>query len=353
MKKIVIITDAWHPQVNGVVRTLTKCQEMMLARGYAVEIVSPLDYRSAPCPTYPEIRLALTTPWAFQRRLVALKPDYIHIATEGPLGIMARRACLKLGWRFTTSFHTRFAEYVAERFPVPLSWTYNFLRRFHNAAAHTLVPTQSILDDLCERGFTGLDLWTRGVDRSVFYPRPDSARDRKEPVFICVGRVASEKNLPAFLDLKLPGKKIIVGDGPALNDLKARYPDVSFVGKREGEALAETYAGADVFVFPSRTDTFGLVLLEAISSGLPVAAFPVPGSKDVVGATGAGVLSEDLQAACLEALGMEKFNPAEVLKPFTWDACADIFEDALMPLTGHSAEADYALAQPQTAASGG
>ncbi|WP_343314145.1 glycosyltransferase family 1 protein [Brucella sp. BE17] len=353
MKKIVIISDAWHPQVNGVVRTLTKCQEMMLARGYAVEIVSPLDYRSAPCPTYPEIRLALTTPWAFKRRLVALKPDYIHIATEGPLGIMARRACMKLGWRFTTSFHTRFAEYVAERVPVPLSWTYGFLRRFHNAATHTLVPTQSIMDDLKERGFTGLDLWTRGVDRSVFYPRPDIAPQQEEPVFICVGRVASEKNLPAFLDLKLPGKKLIVGDGPALNELKLRYPDVLFVGKREGEALAKTYASADVFVFPSRTDTFGLVLLEAISSGLPVAAFPVPGSKDVVGATGAGVLSEDLQAACLEALAMEKFDPEEVLKPFTWDACADIFEDALMSVNGTSHEADYAVTQPQTVASGG
>lgn len=353
MKKIAIITDAWHPQVNGVVRTLSKCRDLMLERGYAVDIISPLDYRSLPCPTYPEIRLALTTPGGIRQRLVNLKPDYIHIATEGPLGIMARRACLKLGWQFTTSFHTRFAEYVAERFPVPLGLTYGFLRRFHNAASHTLVPTQSILDDLRDRGFTGLDLWTRGVDRSLFYPRSDVKRDLPEPVFICVGRVAAEKNLAAFLDLKLLGTKLVVGDGPALDELKSRYPDAVFVGKREGEALAKTYASADVFVFPSRTDTFGLVLLEAISSGLPVAAFPVPGSKDVIGATGAGVLSEDLQAACLEALEMKRFDPQEVLKAFTWDACADIFEDALMPITGLGQQSGYASVQPQRVASGG
>lgn len=353
MKRIVIVTDAWHPQVNGVVRTLTTCRDLMIERGYDVTIISPLDYRSIPCPTYPEIRLALTTPGALRQRLRTLQPAYVHIATEGPLGHMARRACLKMSWSFTTSFHTRFPEYLQERFPIPPKWTYAFLRRFHNAAQHTLVPTQSILDDLKGRGFTRLNLWTRGVDRTLFYPRKDVVKDLPRPVFICVGRVATEKNLPAFLELDLPGTKLIVGDGPSLNELKTRFPEAVFVGKREGEALANSYAAADVFVFPSRTDTFGLVLLEAIASGLPVAAYPVPGSRDVVGATGAGVLSESLGDACLAALEMEPFEPAQVLKQFTWDACADIFEDALAPINSTASESYKSEDQPQTVASGG
>lgn len=353
MKKLVIVTDAWHPQVNGVVRTLAKCCELMTERGYEVIVISPQDYRSFPCPTYPEIRLAMTTPSAFQRKLIDLQPDYVHIATEGPLGFMARRACMKMGWSFTTSFHTRFAEYVRDRFPIPLSWTYSFLRKFHNAASHTLVPTQSILTDLHSRGFTGLELWTRGVDRRLFHSRSDVRKDLPQPVFICVGRVATEKNLPAFLELDLPGTKLIVGDGPALHDLKNRFPNAVFIGKKEGDALAQAYASADVFVFPSRTDTFGLVLLEAISSGLPVAAFPVPGSSDVVGATGAGVLSEDLRAACLAALEMPAFDPAEVLKPFTWDACADIFENVLAATNSVKQRSGQLHIQPQSVASGG
>jgi glycosyltransferase involved in cell wall biosynthesis len=282
-----------------------------------------------------------------------LQPDYVHIATEGPLGFMARRACLKMGWSFTTSFHTRFPEYLQDRFPIPPKWTYAFLRRFHNAASHTLVPTQSILDDLHGRGFTGLELWTRGVDRTLFHPRDDVKRDLPQPVFICVGRVATEKNLPAFLELKLPGTKLIVGDGPALDDLKTRFPEAVFIGKKEGKDLARVYASADVFVFPSRTDTFGLVLLEAISSGLPVAAFPVPGSSDVVGATGAGVLSEDLHEACIAALEMPAFDPAEVLKPFTWEACADIFENVLSSTKSVAQPFSRTENQPQTVASGG
>ncbi len=351
MRRLVIVTDAWTPQVNGVVRTLTTCRDLMAARGYEVAMVSPQDYRSIPCPTYPEIRLALTTSGALKRRLAALAPDYVHIATEGPLGLMARQACLKMGWSFTTGFHTRFPEYLAERFPVPLSWTYALLRRFHNAGAHTLAPTRSIVDDLATRGFTRLKLWTRGVDRALFHPRPEVAKDLPRPVFLCVGRVAAEKNLPAFLELDLPGTKLVVGDGPALAEMKARFPDAVFLGRREGEALARAYNSADVFVFPSRTDTFGLVLLEAIASGLPVAAFPAPGSSDVVGATGAGVLSEDLRAACLDALAMPAFDPGTVLRDFTWEACADIFERSLTRIDGR--DNVVAARQPQRAASGG
>ncbi|NKB83716.1 glycosyltransferase family 4 protein [Brucella grignonensis] len=353
MKKLVIVTDAWHPQVNGVVRTLAKCCELMTERGYEVIVISPQDYRSVPCPTYPEIRLALTTPPAFRRKLARLNPDYVHIATEGPLGFMARRACIKMGWSFTTSFHTRFPEYLRDRFPIPPKWTYAFLRRFHNAASHTLVPTQSILDDLQGRGFTGLELWTRGVDRTLFHPRDDVVRELPQPVFICVGRVATEKNLPAFLELDLPGTKLIVGDGPALDDLKSRFPKAVFVGKKEGKDLARIYASADIFVFPSRTDTFGLVLLEAISSGLPVAAFPVPGSADVIGATRAGILSDDLHQACLQALEMPTFDPAEVLKPFTWKACADILENVLSSTKSVAQPINKLDNQPQTVASGG
>ncbi|PYE89970.1 glycosyltransferase family 4 protein [Phyllobacterium leguminum] len=330
--RLVIVTDAWHPQVNGVVRTLTHMRDLMSARGYAVTIVSPSDYRSVPCPTYPEIRLALTHPAAVRAVLAKLQPAYVHIATEGPLGIMARRACLRNGWHFTTSFHTRFPEYLSERFPVvPLSLTYGFLRRFHNAAACTLVPTPSIRDELAARGFTHLKVWTRGVDRALFKPKRVDLK-LKHPIFLCVGRVAPEKNLAAFLSLDLPGTKLVVGDGPSLAELKARFPEAVFVGKKEGKELARYYAGSDVFVFPSRTDTFGLVLLEAIASGLPVAAYPVPGSQDVVGATGAGVLSEDLGEACREALKMGRIDPDTALKDFTWEHCADIFEGVLTPV---------------------
>ncbi|PRD41549.1 alpha-mannosyltransferase [Phyllobacterium phragmitis] len=332
MKRIVIVTDAWHPQVNGVVRTLTHIHDLMSERGYSVTIVSPADYRSVPCPTYPEIRLALTHPAAVRAALAKLQPAYVHIATEGPLGIMARRACIRNGWRFTTSFHTRFPEYLYERFPVPLSLSYGFLRRFHNAAECSLVPTQSIKDELVARGFTKLKIWTRGVDRWLFRPQPDVDLGLPPPVFLCVGRAAPEKNLAAFLSLDLPGTKLVVGDGPSLGELKTRFPKAVFVGKKEGTELARYYAGSDVFVFPSRTDTFGLVLLEAIASGLPVAAFPVPGSSDVVGATGAGVLSEDLHEACLGALEMGRVDPDKVLKDYTWEHCADIFEEILAPV---------------------
>ncbi|MGH6760197.1 MAG: glycosyltransferase family 4 protein [Phyllobacterium sp.] len=330
--RLIIVTDAWHPQVNGVVRTLAKIRELISARGYAVTVISPQDYRSVPCPTYPEIRLALTTPAIVERAINSLRPAFIHIATEGPLGIMARRACLRNGWPFTTSFHTRFPEYVRERFPVPLSLTYGFLRRFHNAADTCLVPTQSIADELEKWGFHNLKVWTRGVDRAVFHPRDNAGMDFEKPVFINVGRVAPEKNIAAFLELDLPGTKLVVGDGPSLAGMKQRFPKAVFVGKKEGDDLARYYAAADVFVFPSRTDTFGLVLLEAIASGLPVAAFPVPGAKDVISATGAGILSEDLSEACLAALKMGKLDPEKCLGGFSWEACADIFEAILSPV---------------------
>ena len=332
MSHLVLVTDAWHPQVNGVVRTLSKVAEGMRERGHTVTFITPQDYRSVPCPTYPEIRLALTHRRAMARRLAALQPAYVHIATEGPLGIMARKTCIANNWPFTTSFHTKFPEYLRQRLPVPVSLTYAFLRRFHNKAQTCLAPTPSICAELAERGFTTAKVWTRGVDRGLFHPRLHVDLGLPGPVFICVGRVAPEKNLEAFLSLDLPGTKLIVGDGPDLEKLKRLYPKAVYLGQRTGEALAEVYAGADVFVFPSRTDTFGLVLIEAIASGLPVAAFPVPGPLDVVRPTGAGVLSEDLREAALGALALGRVDPEKCLANFTWKACVDIFESILAPI---------------------
>jgi glycosyltransferase involved in cell wall biosynthesis len=331
---LVIVSDAWHPQVNGVVRTLGKVIEGMEARGYKVTIVSPQDYRSLPCPTYPEIRLALTTKRMMSRRLSSLQPAYVHIATEGPLGFLARRVCIARDWPFTTSFHTRFPEYVRERLPVPLGASYSYLRRFHNRAQACLVPTRSIQMALKERGIVNTRVWTRGVDRTLFYPRHDADLGLPRPVFAAVGRVAPEKNLEAFLRLDLPGSKLVVGDGPDFARLKAAYPSAVFTGQRIGTALAEAYAAADVFVFPSRTDTFGLVLLEAIASGLPVAAFPVPGPLDVIGETGAGVLNEDLREAALAALAMGQVDPDQRLAGYTWDRCVDIFRDIIVEIEG-------------------
>ncbi|UXM94977.1 glycosyltransferase family 1 protein [Bartonella sp. HY329] len=329
--KLALVTDAWLPQVNGVVRTLENVISGLAKRGIATEIIAPSDYYSMSCPTYSEIRLALPSPIGLSRRLKAMSADAIHIATEGPLGLLARFICLWNGWKFTTSFHTRFPEYVAERFPVPLSLTYAMMRRFHNKAALTLVPTRSIYDILAERGFSNLKIWSRGVDRALYHPMPEVDLGLPKPIFLNVGRVSIEKNLEAFLSLDLPGTKLIVGDGPALANLKAKYQDTVFVGKKHGKDLARYYAGSDVFVFPSRTDTFGLVLLEAIASGLPVAAFPVSGALDVVKGTKAGVLSENLQQAALQALNMGKMDPERALGNFTWEHCVDIFAESLVP----------------------
>lgn len=329
-KRLALITDAWHPQVNGVVRTLGHVCDGLRARGHEVFVISPQDYRSLPCPTYPEIRLALTTRRKLEKRLRQLQPTNIHIATEGPLGVQARRICLRNGWQFSTSFHTRFPEYLRERLPVPLSWSYAYLRRFHSAASACLVPTVSIHNILRDNGFANTKVWTRGVDRKLFRPIKGIDLGLPKPVFICVGRVAPEKNLDAFLSLYLPGTKLIVGDGPDLERLKLAYPEAVFFGKQTGETLARSFAGSDVFVFPSLTDTFGLVLLEAIASGLPVAAFPVPGPQDVISGTGAGVLSPDLRQAALDALAIGRLNPDDHLSSYTWEACTDIFAETLV-----------------------
>jgi glycosyltransferase involved in cell wall biosynthesis len=325
--KILIATDAWHPQVNGVVRSLEQTATAAAKFGVTIEFLTPQAFTTLPMPSYPEIRLALAYPGAIERHLQVSQPDYIHIATEGPIGLFMRRACLKRGRPFTTSYHTRFPEYVAARAPIPESFSYSLLRRFHNAGAGIMVSTPALERELHERGFLRLMRWSRGVDASLFRPRDKSVLDLPKPIFLCVGRVAVEKNIVAFLKLDLPGSKVVIGEGPALAGLRQSYPHVHFLGAKHGEALAEAYASADVFVFPSLTDTFGIVLLEAMASGLPVAAFPVTGPIDVIGERGVGVLDQDLRKAALACLSIPRARCLEEAKRYSWDAAARQFVD--------------------------
>ncbi|MEW6641602.1 MAG: glycosyltransferase family 1 protein [Pseudomonadota bacterium] len=315
--RILVVTDAWRPQVNGVVRSLEHLAREAPAFGTEVAFLTPDDFPTLPLPGYREIRLALPRPDAVRRAIAAAHADAVHIATEGPIGWVARHVCRKDGHPFTTSYHTRFPEYLAARLPVPLALSYAALRRFHNSGEGTMVGSPSLARDLAAHGFSKLMPWSRGVDAEMFRPRPPSLRFPR-PMFLFVGRLAVEKNVEAFLRLDLPGSKVVVGDGPLRDRLPAQFPDAHFLGLRTGEALAEVYAAADVFVFPSRTDTFGIVLLEALASGLPVAAFPVMGPLDVIGASGCGCLDRDLRRAALLALDI----PREVCRRhalgFTW-----------------------------------
>jgi glycosyltransferase involved in cell wall biosynthesis len=322
--RILIASDAWRPQVNGVVSTLERMTHAASEFGVDFEFLTPEDMWTAPLPTYPDIRLAVTSPAKVNRQIDDADPDHIHIATEGPIGWLARRYCVKRNRAFTTSYHTRFPEYIKARIGIPESWSYAGLRYFHAPSAAVMAPTPVIGADLTRRGFTNVRLWTRGVDHALFRPRANSVLDFPRPIFLCVGRVAMEKNLEALLRLDLPGSIVIVGDGPERGLFERRYPHAHFLGAMQGEALAEVYASADVFVFPSRTDTFGIVMIEALASGLPVAAFPVPGPIDVVG-PGAGVLSEDLRAACFEALTIPRESAREYSLRYTWKESARQF----------------------------
>jgi glycosyltransferase involved in cell wall biosynthesis len=323
--KILVVTDTWHPQVNGVVRSLEALATAALDLGASVQFLTPKGFRSFRMPTYPEIRLAVTTATSVGRRIEALSVSHVHIATEGPLGFAARRYCLKKNLCFTTSYHTKFPEYVSARAFIPKWWVYRFLRRFHNAGSGIFVSTGSLAIDLEAHGFKRLMRWSRGVDHERFRMRSTSVLDFPRPIFLSVGRLAVEKNLEAFLRLDLPGTKVVVGDGPARTALESAHPQAYFLGTQTGDALAEIYSSADVFVFPSMTDTFGLVLLEAMSSGLPVAAFPVPGPLDVIGESGAGVLDEDLRRACLKALGIPGWKARIHAETFSWRASAQQF----------------------------
>lgn len=332
--RLLIATDAWAPQVNGVVRTLQEVIAELEAMGVAVAVIAPDRFRTLPCPSYPEIRLALCSPGAVARHIAAFNPDFIHIATEGPIGLMARRHCLKRGRPFTTSYHTRFPEYLAARLPVPLKAAYALQRRFHNAGRGMMVATASLVGDLSRRGFKRILPWSRGVDTKLFRPDRAVTIDLPRPIFLNVGRVAVEKNLDAFLQLDLPGCKIVVGDGPALPALRRRFPDVHFTGPKLGAELAGWYAAADVFVFPSRTDTFGNVMLEALACGTPIAAFPVTGPRDVIGPAGPGVLADDLRGAALRALDIPRETARAFAMDMSWSGCARQFLDNV--LTAHA-----------------
>ena len=329
--RLVIVTDAWRPQINGVVRTLERISAELAAQGDIVEVIGPDRFRNVAMPGYAEIRLAVMPRARLARLLDELRPDALHVATEGPLGLAARAIAIRRGWRFTTSFHTRFAEYLSARTPIPERATWALLRRFHNAGAGTLAATPTLRQELARRGFRRILPWTRGVDLELFRPgAQDAWEGLPRPVFLYAGRVAVEKNIAAFLDLELPGSKVVVGDGPQRAALQSRHPSVHFAGWREGEGLARAYRGADVMVFPSRTDTFGLVLLEAMASGTPVAAFPVMGPRDVVGA--GGVLDEDLRRACLAALEVPREHARAEAERFSWPASAQAFRESLATL---------------------
>ena len=334
-QRIAIITDAWAPQMNGVVRTLTATVAILEMRGHSVMIVAPDQFRSIPCPTYPEIRLALTTSRTIAGRLTAFAPEAIHIATEGPLGVIARRLCVKLGWPFTTAYHTQFPAYVAKRTHLPESLFWRYIKWFHQPAARIMVATRSIQRELEDQGLSQLHHWSRGVDLRQFSPDaapPPEFAELERPIQLYVGRVAPEKNITAFLDAVRPGSKVIVGDGPALPMLAAHYPNALFLGRRDGRALAGCYAGADVFVFPSRTDTFGLVMIEALACGTPVAAYPVAGPIDIV-TEPCGALSEDLDRAIDAALFCERADCAARGARFNWEAATDQFVAGLVGAT--------------------
>ena len=329
---IAVVSDAWYPQINGVVRTLDRVRLELEALGHRITMISPDLFRNLPCPTYPEIRLALTRPERLAPYFEENRIEAVHIATEGPLGWAARRYCLRHGWPFTTSFHTRFPEYVHARSGIPPDWLYALLRRFHAPASGVLVATESLGRQLEGRGFGNIKRWSRGVDTELFRPSEHRLFEAPGPIFLYVGRVAVEKNIEAFLALDLPGTKAVVGDGPQLARLRKDYPEVIFTGAKTGEDLARHYAAADVFVFPSRTDTFGLVLLEALAAGLPVAAYPVPGPLDVINGASVGVLDEDLSAAALRALEIPREACRDYALGFTWRRCAEQFLSHVMPL---------------------
>jgi glycosyltransferase involved in cell wall biosynthesis len=344
--RVLVATDAWHPQVNGVVRTLEALAHNARKLGIHIGFLSPEGFRSIPVPTYPGLRLALPSARVIAACIEEAEPDAIHIATEGPIGLMTRAYCRKRGLQFTTSYTTRFPEYIAARWSIPESWSYAALRRFHAAAALTMVSTPSLAAALAERGFRNLAMWGRGVDIEAFTPENPAIIDLPRPIFLYAGRIAIEKNIDTFLALDLPGSKVVVGEGPQERELRRRFPSAHFLGLKVGEDLASHIAAADVFVFPSLTDTFGIVQLEALACGVPVAAFPVTGPRDVIADRPIGALHADLRQACMNALGLSRKTCRDVALTFSWENSARQFIENLQPLTAgaRSVEPSSALA---------
>ncbi|SMQ73322.1 Glycosyltransferase involved in cell wall bisynthesis [Altererythrobacter xiamenensis] len=328
-----IVTDAWHPQTNGVVRTLETTVAVLRRWGHEVEVIAPDTYLSVPCPTYPEIRLAISAPGAVGRRLAAIAPDAVHISTEGPLGLAARRYCLRHDVAFTTAYHTQFPDYLARRTGISAQRFWRYIRWFHAPAERIMVATDSISEQLEQQGLNHLHRWGRGVDLDCFTPdapQPSEYAELEGPILLYVGRVAVEKNLEAFLACEYPGTKVVVGDGPQRREMEQRFPEAHFLGKRSGRELAGCYAGADVFVFPSRTDTFGLVMIEALACGTPVAAFPVPGPLDIV-TDKVGALSDELCRAIDASRYCDRSDCAAYGATFSWEAATQQFVSGLDP----------------------
>ncbi len=331
-RHLVLVTDAWEPQVNGVVRTWQEMVVRLERRGWRVSVIHPGQFRCRPLPSDPEIAYAWNVWPELPRRLRALQPDALHLVTEGPLGMTARIWCGLHGYRFTSSYHTRFPEFIQERMGIPLLGTYALARWFHNRADRTLVPTPSLMRTLQARGFRRCVPWTHGVDTQRFHPSLRTELPWPRPIALYVGRVSVEKNLEPFLSLQMAGTKLVVGDGPARADLEARYPGAHFLGVREGAELAQLFASADVFVFPSRTDTFGLVLLESLASGTPVACYPVTGPVDVVNDASVAGLNEDLGRAVSHALGCSRQRCRAYAEAMSWDRAEEILESSLVPM---------------------
>jgi glycosyltransferase involved in cell wall biosynthesis len=330
--KIMIITDAWDPQVNGVVRTLKQTRAESMAMGHEVEMITPNGFKSIPCPTYPDIALSLFPGKEVASRIKSFAPDAMHIATEGPLGLSARAYAIKNDLPFSTAYHTRFPEYVKARTGIPLAITYAFIRWFHDPSMAVMAPTIAVKNDLEKYGLNNVVLWSRGVDLETFKMQDSKALNSAHPIFLYVGRVAVEKNINAFLEIDLPGSKWVVGDGPAMAGIQEKYPNVNYLGVLQQHELAKVYAAADVFVFPSKTDTFGLVILEAMACGTPVAAYPVTGPIDVLGKSPAGAMNEDLRVACMQALKIPRQLAREHAEQFSWRAASEQFVSHLKPV---------------------
>jgi glycosyltransferase involved in cell wall biosynthesis len=337
--KIVLVTDAWHPQVNGVVTTWTHVREQAQQAGHRFDVIHPGEFRTIAAPRYPEIRLALCPGRRLAELMATYEPQAVHVATEGPVGLAGRRWCRRNRVPFTTSYHTQFPQYLYRYFDIPTAPTYAFLRWFHGPAARTLVPTRSIADELTEHGFDDLVVWTRGVNTDLFHPRDKDIYDLPRPIFVYCGRVATEKNIEAFCQLDVPGSRVVIGDGPARAALAEQYPDVHFVGMKKGDELAAHVAGGDVFVFPSTTDTFGVVMLEALACGLPVAAYPVTGPIDVITDPRVGVLEHDLSAAARACLKLKAEDCIAFARQFTWQRVAQMVVDNLEPINATATDA--------------
>ncbi len=344
--KVVIATDAWEPQVNGVVRTLKQTCNYLVDMGHDVYLISSEGHRTIPCPSYPSIPLAWFPGKKVATDLGRINADAIHIATEGPIGMAARHWCIRNKREFTTSYHTQFPEYLRLRLPLPISLTYLWLRWFHRQAQKILVPTASMRERLNERGFTNVHIWGRGVDTAIFTPDNPQRIDLPKPILLNMGRVSVEKNIDDFLHQDIEGSKVVVGDGPDLEALKKRYPNVLFTGAKFGKELASWVAAADVFVFPSKTDTFGLVLLEAMACGVPVAAYPVTGPNDVVIDGVTGILNEDLAKAIGMALHLNPQDCIDYATKNSWRACSEEFANYMHDNSLVKAVSDVAIEPP-------